>query len=590
MIDSFMRISALLAAAAAFTPTGCAGNEKTAQSTPKPSGTLKWWQQTNAYEIYVKSFKDSDGDGIGDLKGIASELDHLKSLGVGAVWLTPVYRSPQADNGYDIADYYQIDEMYGTMEDMDELIAEAGKRDIRIIMDLVFNHTSDRHQWFLDSKSGRENDKSDWYIWRDAKADGSEPTNWRSIFGGSAWTWCEERQQYYLHTFLKEQPDLNWENPEVRQALYDVANFWIEKGAGGFRMDAVTYIKKPETFADGTPDAADGMTGVHAMTANTEGILDYLREFKQNVQTGKDIFTVGEANGVSAGELPLWVGKDGVFDMIFEFSHINIDLPDESNWCETRDWKLTDLKKCLSDTQASTKDGWCPVFFENHDQSRSVNHFCPGTTDPVMSAKALGTVLMTLRGTPFIYQGEELGMTNAGWDSIEDYNDISTINHYKFVMDAGYPPEACMEAVQRFSRDNARTPMQWTPGENAGFTDGTPWLPVCDNYALCNAETEGADADSVLSWYRRLAELKKEHSELVDGDYQEILADSGQILGFTRDNGSEKAVVLVNFSGEEAAYDLPELEKAGLLASSYGSEAAEPGVLRPYEAVIFAVR
>ena len=635
-MNSFIRIAALLAAAAAFTLAGCAGKQET-QSTPNPAGTeettgaaqketngaaqeettgaaqdtgaagvttgmkettgteetadtLKWWQQTNAYEIYVKSFKDSDGDGIGDLKGITSELDHLKSLGVGAVWLTPVYRSPQADNGYDIADYYQIDEMYGTMEDMDELIAEAGKRDIRIIMDLVFNHTSDRHQWFLDSKSGRENDKSDWYIWRDAKADGSEPTNWRSIFGGSAWTWCEERQQYYLHTFLKEQPDLNWENPEVRQALYDVANFWIKKGVGGFRMDAVTYIKKPETFADGTPDAGDGMTGVHAMTANTEGILDYLREFKQNVQTGKDIFTVGEANGVSAGELPLWVGKDGVFDMIFEFSHINIDLPDESNWCETRDWKLTDLKKCLSDTQASTKDGWCPVFFENHDQSRSVNHFCPGTTDPVMSAKALGTVLMTLRGTPFIYQGEELGMTNAGWDSIEDYNDISTINHYKFVMDAGYPPEACMKAVQRFSRDNARTPMQWTPGENAGFTDGTPWLPVCDNYALCNAETESADADSVLSWYRRLAELKKEHSELVDGDYQEILADSGQILGFIRDNGSEKAVVLVNFSGEEAAYDLPELEKAGLLASSYGSEAVKPGVLRPYEAVIFAVR
>ena len=600
---------------------------------------LKWWQKTNAYEIYVKSFKDSDGDGIGDLKGVTSELDHLKSLGVGAVWLTPVYRSPQADNGYDIADYYQIDEMYGTMEDMDELIREAKERDIRIIMDLVFNHTSDQHPWFLESMQSRDNAKADWYVWRDPKPDGSAPTNWRSIFGGSAWTWSEERQQYYLHTFLKEQPDLNWENPEVRQALYDVANFWTEKGVGGFRMDAVTYIKKPAVFQDGTPDAADGMVGVHSMTANTDGILDYLREFRENVQAGKDIFTVGEANGVAARELPQWVGADGVFDMIFEFSHINIDLPDESNWCETRDWKLTDLKKCLSDTQASTKDGWCPIFFENHDQSRSVNHFFPDTADPETGgseamdtetggsenmdmetmdpeikdsenmdtaamdtetgsskamdpetkakAKVLGTVLLTLRGTPFLYQGEELGMTNVGWDSIEDYNDISTINHYKFALESGYSEEECMKAVQRFSRDNARTPMQWTDDAHAGFTDGTPWLPAADNYKECNVKAENADPDSVLSWYRQLVQLKRERPELVEGDYEELMKESEQVYAYRRDNGRQSAAILVNFSGEEAPYD-PALTKGAKLLLSSAEGPHIPGVLQPYEAAVYA--
>ena len=548
---------------------------------------LKWWQKTIAYEIYVKSFKDSDGDGIGDLGGIIEELDHLKSLGVGAVWLTPIYRSPQADNGYDIADYYQIDEMYGTMEDMDRLLEEAKKRDIRIIMDLVFNHTSNENEWFVKSRADKDNEKSDWYVWRDAAEDGGPPTNWRSIFGGSAWSWCEERGQYYLHTFLEEQPDLNWENPQVREALFDVANFWVNKGVGGFRMDAVTYIKKPAEFKDGTPDAADGMVGIHGITANTEGILDYLHEFKDKVQAGTDIFTVGEANGVAASELSRWVGPEGVFDMIFEFSHLNIDLPDEINWAETHEWKLTELKKCLSDTQASTKDGgWCPVFFENHDQGRSINHFTPDSKDPVMSGKALGTILLTLRGTPFIYQGEELGFTNVQWPSIEDYNDISTINHYNFLKEEGYSEEECMEAVHRFGRDNARTPMQWNAKPNAGFTTGIPWLPVSIDFQKKNAEAEAADESSVLSWYRRLARLRQQNSELMSGGYEELLADDEQIYAYVRDNGENRSIILVNLSSEEASYDTSLLGDAALVLSSVG-EQNEEGKLKPWEAVIF---
>ncbi len=547
---------------------------------------IKWWQEAPAYEIYVKSFKDSNGDGIGDLNGVTEKLDHLKSLGVGTIWLTPVYSSPQADNGYDVADYYDIDKMYGTMEDMERLLQEAESRGIRIIMDLVVNHTSEENEWFKESKSGRDNPKSDWYIWSDPAEDGGEPTNWRGIFGGSVWTWCEERGQYYLHTFLKEQPDLNWANPEVRQAVYDVCNFWIDKGVDGFRIDAVTYIKKPEVFENGEPDASDGMVGVHAMTANTEGILDYLHEFKENVTKDRDIFTVGEANGVAASELPKWVGKEGVFDMIFEFSHVNIDLPDEANWCETREWKLTDLKKCLSDSQEATReDGWCTVFFENHDQGRSINHFTPGSKDPVMSGKALGTLLLTLRGTPFIYQGEEIGMTNVSWPSIKDYEDVSTVNHYNFVKEAGYSEEECMNAVHRFSRDNARTPMQWSDETNAGFTTGTPWLTVADNYGECNVEAEDYDPDSVLEWYRELADIRQERRELIDGSYQELLKDDEQIFAYMRENSEGRTLVLVNMSDKEATYDTSLTEELFNVASSYGGE--EEGHLRPYEAVIY---
>ena len=563
--------------------------EKTEQEVPEePAEGLKWWQKTNVCEIYVRSFNDSDGDGIGDQNGITEKLDYLKALNIGAIWLTPCYRSPQADNGYDVANYYEIDEMFGTMEDMDRLISEAGKRGIRIVMDLVFNHTSDQNPWFLESEKDRNGEKADWYIWRDAKPDGSAPTNWRSIFGGSAWTWSEKRQQYYLHTFLKEQPDLNWANPAVRGALFDAAKFWIAKGVGGFRMDAVTYIKKPE-FRDGAADAGDGMVSVHTMTANTDGILDYLHEFKEKVQTGTDIFTVGEANGVSAEELPRWVGSNGVFDMVFEFSHMLIDLPNETDWSASREWKLTDLKKVLSDSQRTTaENGWYPIFFENHDQPRCIDHFFPYAEDKAMAAKALGTLMFTLRGTPFLYQGQELGMRNVAWDDIGDYNDISTRNHYNFLIGEGHSKEEALKAVHRFSRDSARTPMQWNAKLNAGFSSQMPWLPVSENYKTVNAASEEQDPGSVLSWYRRMAELRRDYAALTEGSYEEVLNESEQIFGFLRRGSEEEVLVLVNFSEEEADYDPALAEGAELLISSAGE--SRPGVLKPLESAVYKRR
>ena len=562
------------------------------QSAALDMDSMAWWQKTNAFEIYVNSFQDSDGDGYGDLEGIRQRLDHLKSLGVGVVWLTPVYGSPMVDNGYDVADYYSINPRYGTMDDMDRLIREADEKGIRIVMDLVFNHTSDQCGWFVESSKDKTNEYSDWYIWSDAKPDGSAPNNWRSIFGGSAWTWCETRGQYYLHTFASAQPDLNWENPDVRDALCNIANFWIDKGAGGFRMDAITYIKKPADFSDGPADGSDGMVSIHDMTANTEGILDYLEEFKEKVCEGKDICTVAEANGVAADQLHLWVGENGVFDMLFEFSHVNLEFSGAEVWCEAKAWTLRDLKKALTDSQEATKDnGWYPIFFENHDKPRSIDHYFPEDADPVLAGKAMGTILLTLRGTPFIYQGEELGFKNVSWDSIDSYDDLSSKSQYDTALDEGYTREEAMGFVHRFSRDNARTPMHWDVSEQAGFTTGTPWLPVHNNYKEVNARVEENDSASVLSWYRDLVRFRSENPVLIGGTYEEVLAGSDEIYAYIREDDLDRLLVLVNFTGDETTYDpdqagLRETEGSQILMSSYGDTDSCIGVLRPYETVI----
>ena len=550
---------------------------------------LAWWQKTIAYEVYPKSFLDTRGQGTGTIAGITSKLDYLASLGVGAIWITPFYKSPMVDNGYDVQDYYQIDPSFGTMEDMDELIARGREKGIRIVMDLVFNHTSEECAWFKESRKSREGDYADWYIWRDAKPDGSAPTNWRSIFGGSAWEWCEERQQYYLHTFAPQQPDINWENPAVRKALFDVANFWADKGAGGFRIDAITYIKKPAVFADGPADGEDGMYAVHAATANTPGILDFLHEFKAAVRDGRDIFMVGEANGVAADELGDWVGANGVFDLLFEFSHTHIPMGEAEIWCKPAQWKLTDLKRVLTASQKATAtNGWYPAFFENHDQPRStVNFFrCEGST--AAKAKALGTVLLMQRGTPFLYQGEELGYSNRVWGSIDEFDDLQTRSQYEFALTEGFTPEQALAACNRFSRDNARTPLQWDASANAGFTTGTPWLPVHADYAEVNVEAESADPDSVLNWYRRLAELRRTRDELLAGSYEELMADSEQIYAYRRAGETSTAVMLANLSDEVAAYDASLLDGLELLAGTHG--ATEVGTLRPLEAVVFGTK
>lgn len=549
---------------------------------------LKWWQKSIVYQIYPKSFQDTTGTGVGDIPGVTSHLDYLKSLGTGAIWLTPVYPSPMVDNGYDISDYCGIDPSYGTMEDMEELIAEAKKRDIRIVMDLVFNHTSDQHPWFLESKKDRTNPKADWYIWRDAKPDGSAPTNWRAIFGGSAWKWCEERQQYYLHTFAEAQPDLNWENPKVRQALFDAANFWLDKGVGGFRIDAIVYIKKP-AFEDGPVDGADGLSGIHEMTANTPGILDFLHEFRRNVFDGHDIFTVGEANGVSPEELPQWVGKDGVFSMLFEFSHLELSYPEGEIWCKRFPWKLSQLKDALSASQAATaKEGWYPIFFENHDQNRAMHRYFPEGTDPKVAAKALATVLFTLRGTPFVYEGEEIGMTNTAFPKIEDYNDISTHGQYEYALKEGLSPEEALSAVQFQSRDNARTPMQWTRDTNAGFTSGKPWLPVHKDFMDCCVEAESEDGTSVLSYYRQMNRERTEGKAseiLLQGSYEELLHEDEHVYAFKRVLGEHAAYTVVNFTNDTVTYDSSVFEDADILIGNY--ENVQKGTLRPAEAVVY---
>ena len=548
---------------------------------------LAWWQKTIAYEIYPKSFYDTAAQGTGTIAGITDRLDYLASLGIGAIWITPCYKSPMVDNGYDVQDYRSIDPSFGSMDDMDELVAQGNEKGIRVVMDLVFNHTSEECAWFVESRKSRDNAYADWYIWRDARPDGSAPTNWRSIFGGSAWAWCEERQQYYLHTFAPQQPDLNWENPDVRKALIDIANYWADKGVGGFRIDAITYIKKPAEFADGPADGEDGMYSVHAATANTLGILDFLHEFKAAVRDGRDIFLVGEANGVAADELGEWVGEQGVFDMLFEFSHTHIPMGAAEVWCRPAEWVLTDLKRVLTESQANTADnGWYPIFFENHDQPRStVNFFrCAGSVAD--KAKALGTVLLTLRGTPFVMQGEELGYANRVWKSIDEFDDLQTRSQYEFALEEGFTADEALVACNRFSRDNARTPMQWNAGKNAGFSSAdATWLPVHDDFETVNVEAESADPASVLSWYRKLAALRSGHEELITGSYEELLAESEQIYAFRRKGEDAIALVLANLSDEQVSYDASLIDGMRLLAGTHG-ETTE-GALRPFEAVVF---
>ena len=580
---------------------GCAGSgDKTTETSEATEATeateaaattsaadLPWWKKTIVYEAYPKSFQSSMGGETGDIAGVTSRLDYLKELGVGAIWLTPVFVSPMADNGYDVADYYNIDPSFGTMDDMDKLLAQAADRDIKIVLDMVVNHTSNQNAWFVESSSSKDNDKADWYIWRDPAEDGGAPNNWRSIFGGSAWTYVEARGQYYLHTFLAEQPDLNWANEAVRKEVINVFNFWRDKGVGGFRIDAVTYIKKPEGLPDGTAES-DGLAPVHNATANTPGILDYLHELRDNTVAGTDCFMVGEANGVKASELSDWVGESGVFDMVFEFSHVDLDGHDAS-WIKAHDWELSALKDALSASQANTAEsGWYPIFFDNHDQPRCVNAFFPEGCDTNLAAKCMATVQLGLRGTPFLYEGQELGLTNVAWSSIDDYNDPSSHNQYKSALALGYSEEEALACVHKFSRDNARTPMQWDTTANAGFTTGAKtWLPVHDDYATQNAEVESEQADSVLNYFRAMAALREGNDVLLAGSYEEVAHDHKQIYAYVRDLDGKKVLVMANFSNEEAALD----DLAGqvsdatkVLSCTYGDDPAATDALRPLEA------
>ncbi len=594
-INMTRRTFASVLSASALALVGCAagsnGQSASAASASSSASAqdMPWWKKTIVYEAYPKSFQSTKGVETGDIAGVASRLDYLKELGVGAIWLTPVFVSPMADNGYDVADYYNIDPSFGTMEDMEELIAKAGEHGIKIVLDMVVNHTSNKNAWFVESSSSKNNSKADWYIWRDPAKDGGAPNNWRGIFGGSAWTYVEARGQYYLHTFLPEQPDLNWENAEVRKEVANVFNFWRNKGAGGFRIDAVTYIKKPAGLPDGTAES-DGLAPIHDATANTEGILDFLHELRNNTVAGTDCFMVGEANGVQASELSDWVGENGVFDMVFEFSHMDLDGHDAS-WIDAHGWELSALKDALSATQANTaSNGWCPTFFENHDQPRCVVNFFPEGSDTDLAAKCMATVQLGLRGTPFVYQGQELGFTNVAWPSIDYYNDPSSHNQYDQAIAKGHTPEEALAGVHRFSRDNARTPMQWDTSSNAGFTTApTTWLPVHNDYETQNAAVESERDDSVLGYFRRMAELRERSDVLLAGNYEEVAHDHEQIYAFVRELNSKKMLVMANFSTEEASLgDLAGTmsDATKVLIDTYGSGPAPTSALRPLEARI----
>lgn len=551
------------------------------------SATIKnrqWWKEAVVYQIYPKSFYDSNGDGIGDLKGVIQKLDYLKELGIDVIWLSPVYQSPMDDNGYDISDYQAIAEEFGSMEDMDLLIREAKKRDIKIIMDLVVNHTSDEHEWFIESKSDVNHPKRDWYIWRNGREDGTPPNNWKSIFGGSCWEYDEKTGQYYLHAFSKKQPDLNWENPDLRNAVYKMVTWWLDKGISGFRVDAITFIKKRQDFAD----SQDGM---NVIETNQQGIHEFLSELSKEAFTSHDILTVAEAPGVSHKELPIYAGEDGHFSMLFEFDHVDLDVGKEGKWYEPYNWNLLDFKKAISDSQTFYNNtGWGALYLENHDQPRSLNKFIKPEDIGPIPAKMLATVYFFLKGTPFIYQGQEIGMTNVEYPSIEHYNDLASIDQYYSALKEGFSKEEALAAIWRRSRDNSRTPMQWNHSEYAGFSQGTPWLEINSNYSSINVENALKDCDSLFYFYKKLISLRKSslYSDVIAfGKYEDMFKDSLQIMAYTRELNDKKIAVIANFDNKELTLNLDCNIKNVILSNYDHLELHLNQInLRPYESIV----
>jgi oligo-1,6-glucosidase len=526
-----------------------------------------WWTSAVVYQIYPRSFADSDGNGIGDLGGIAAHLDHLAALGVDVVWLSPIYPSPQDDAGYDISDYRDIDATFGTLAQFDDLLAQIHARGLKLVMDLVVNHTSDEHPWFVDSRAGGA--KRDWYIWR------AEPNNWRSFFSGSAWEYDAGRGEYYLHLFSRKQPDLNWENPEVRAAVYEMMRWWLDRGVDGFRMDVINMISK-------VPGLPDGVGGEHYICGPR--IHEFLQEMHREVFAGRDgLLTVGEMPGVTVEQARRFTdpARQEV-DMVFQFEHVQLDRG-ATKW-DTHPLDLRDLKASLGRWQAGLADvGWNSLYWNNHDQPRAVSRFGDDGEHRVRSAKALGTVLHLHRGTPYVYQGEELGMTNAPFASIDDFRDVESLNHYREATANGDDPEAVLAALRISSRDNARTPMQWDATEHAGFTSGTPWLAVNPNHLTVNARAARADPDSVFHHYRRLIELRHREPVVAHGDFTMLLPDDPQVYAYTRALDGVELLVVANLSRAPAAPDLSGWAGAELLLAN-----CAPGDgLQPWEARVY---
>lgn len=552
-----------------------------------------WWKESVVYQIYPRSFCDSNGDGIGDLNGITGKLEYLKELGIDVIWLSPVYQSPNDDNGYDISDYQEIMKEFGTMEDYDRMLVRAHELGIKIMMDLVVNHTSDEHAWFVESRKSKGNPYRDYYIWRDGK-DGEEPNNWGGCFGGSAWKYDKGTDQYYLHLFSPKQPDLNWDNPQVRKEVFDMMDWWCEKGIDGFRMDVISLIsKKP-----GLPDGAVGKSGYgDPGCANGPHVHEYLQEMNQKVLSKYDLITVGECSGVTVEEAKKYASLEGKeLNMVFQFEHMELDGGESFKW-NHRKIRLTELKKVMSKWQTELYGkAWNSLYWCNHDQPRMLSRIGNGSREyREVCAKMLGTCLHMMQGTPYIYQGEELGMTNYPFTSLEEFRDIESINAYHELTEKGIvPPEEMFDYISYKGRDNARTPMQWDAGPQAGFTTGTPWLAVNPNYTEINAAEQMSREDSVFHYYQKLIRLRKEHKIIVYGDYKLLLPDSGDIYAYIRSYGEQKLLTVCNFTEKEIGFELPQ-EIAGsagkVLISNYGRDTGEAietlTMLAPYEA--FAV-
>ena len=518
----------------------------------------KWWHDKVAYQIYPKSFLDSNGDGIGDLRGIISKLDYLKDLGVDIIWLSPIYKSPFVDQGYDISDYYSIAEEFGTMEEFDELLAEAKKRNMYIIMDLVINHCSDKHEWFQKALADPDGEYADYFYFRKGK-DGNPPSNYRSYFGGNCWEPVPGTDKYYFHMFAKEQPDLNWENPTLRKKLNDMINWWLEKGLAGFRIDAIINIKKDLDFPNLEPDGADGLAGCWRMVENVEGVGEYLEDLKKNTFEKYDAFTVAEVFNMHKDELSQFIGENGHFSTIFDFSAHALSNG-AHGWYDAPDINFNDWRKTIINSQLQVqKCGIEANIIENHDEPRGVSRFLPEYARNPLGTKMLGTVSVLLRGIPFIYQGQEIGMQNAVWNDVKEYNDINTIDQYNLAISAGLSDKEALAVCSKMSRDNARTPVQWSDSDNAGFTTGTPWLKVNSNYKDINVQNQENDPDSVLNYYRKLVATRKspEYKEVFTyGVFEPAYEDTEYVMAYYRVSDNQRILVVANFGKDAKTIEL----------------------------------
>lgn len=550
----------------------------------------RWWKESVVYQIYPRSFCDSNGDGIGDLNGITGKLDYLKELGIDVIWLSPVYKSPNDDNGYDISDYQAIMDEFGTMEDFDRMLATAHEKGIKIMMDLVVNHTSDEHKWFIESRKSTDNPYRDYYIWRPAKEDGSLPNNWGSCFSGPAWEYDKTTDMYFLHLFSKKQPDLNWDNPAVRQEVFDMMNWWLKKGVDGFRMDVISLISKEP----GLPDKEPGINGYATFNVSANGphVHEYLQEMRQKALNNADTITVGECSGVTLEEAKKYARSDEKeLNMVFQFEHMDVDSDEKAGKWTTRKMDLRNLKKILTRWQKGLQDiAWNSLYWENHDQPRSVSRFGNDSDEyREISAKMLATCIHMMQGTPYVYQGEELGMTNCPFNTLDNFRDLESINAFHELTEQGkMTEEDMMAAIGYKGRDNARTPMQWDSSAYAGFSTAKPWIMVNPNYTKINARDQVNREDSVFKYYQKLIKLRHESELIVYGTYDLILDDDKDIYAYIRTLGDEKLIVYCNFSENTREVELPEEFTNGkVLISNYNDVKVNPKItLRPYEAIV----